>query len=126
MITRHKSINPKSREIQFSLSFGSADVARLVKADLRCFYEDHDQIPDYDWRSRANGYPYTEADFIEVFSHVSMPTSVLPEKLRFEIAKWAFAQAVALGYVAEQVSTPGVFYFSKKGLDLMKKKQNDT
>lgn len=122
MIARRKSINPRSKEIQFSLSFGSADVARLVKADLRCFYEEHDQIPDYDWRSRANGYPYTEADFIEVFSHASMPTSVLPEKLRLEIAKWAFAQAVALGFVAEQVSQPNTFYFTKKGLDLMEKK----
>ena len=122
MIIRHKKINPTAKEVSFMQSFGGADVARLVKANLHCFYDDHDQTPDYDWRSRANGYPYTEADFIEVFSHASMPTSVLPEKLRLEIAKWAFAQAIALGYVPEQVSTPGVFYFSKKGLDLMEKK----
>lgn len=122
MISRHKKISPKAKEISFMLSFGSADVARLVKANLQCFYDGHDQIPGYDWRGRANGYDWRESDFVEMFAAVNMPTSILPEKLRLAVAQWAFAQAVALGYVAEQVSTPGVFYFSKKGLDLMEKK----
>jgi len=122
MITRHKKIGTKAKEISFMLSFGSADVARLIKANLQCFYDGHDQIPSYNWRGHANGYDWRESDFVEMFAAVNMPTSILPEKLRLEIAKWAFAQAVALGYVAEQVSTPGVFYFSKKGLDLMEKK----
>ena len=124
MITRHKSINPKSREIQFSLSFGSADVARLTKANLQCFYDGHDQIPSYDWRGHANGYNWRESDFVEMFAAVNMPTSILPEKLRLAVAQWAFAQAVALGYVAEQVSNPNTFYFTAKGLDLMEKKAN--
>lgn len=122
MITRHKKIGTKAREISFMLSFGSADVARLVKANLQCFYDGHDQVLNYNWRSRANGYDWRESDFVEMFAAGNMPTSILPEKLRLAVAQWAFSQAVALGYVAEQVSNPNTFYFTKKGLDLMDKK----
>lgn len=122
MITRHKKIGTKAKEISFMLSFGSADVGRLVKANLQCFYDGHDQIPSYNWRGHANGYDWRESDFIEMFAAANMPTSILPEKLRLAVAQWAFAQAVALGYVAEQVSKPNTFYFTAKGLDLMEKK----
>lgn len=125
MIARHKRINHKAKEVSFMLSFGGPDVARLIKANLQCFYDGHDQI-DYDWRGRANGYDWRESDFIEMFAAANMPISILPEKLRLAVAQWAFAQAVALGYVAEQVSNPNTFYFTAKGLDLMEKKQNDT
>ena len=120
MITRHKTISPKAKEVSFMLSFGSADVKRVLKA----IFETHRLIcePDSDWREDLAAYPFSESALRESIAHESSPTSILPEKTRLEVSKWAFSQALALGYVTECVGQPGCFLFTKKAFDLMEKK----
>lgn len=124
MITRNKRISDKSREIRFTVSYSQPDIKRVLKA----IFETHRLIcePDSDWREDLAAYPFSESALRESIAHESSPTSILPEKTRLEVSKWAFSQALALGYVTECVGQPGCFLFTKKAFDLMEKKQNDT
>jgi len=122
MITRNKRISDKSREIRFTVSYSQPDVKRVLKA----IFEAHRLLcegdPDSDWQAELASYPFSESALRESIAHESSPTSILPEKTRLEVSKWAFSQALALGYVTECVGEPGCFLFTKKAFDLMEKK----
>ena len=119
MIGRNRRISNNSKEIQFTLSFGLPDIKRLVKYNLHWSYQFKDEFPDEDWRVDANKYPFTEAEMREGLAHKNTPTSLLPDKLREQVAAWAFAQMLAQGFVAERVGMPGTYYFTEKAFSLM-------
>ena len=122
MITRNKRISGKSREIRFTVSYGQPDIKRVLKA----IFEAHRLLcegdPDSDWQAELAAYPFSESALRESIAHESSPTSVLPEKTRLEVSKWAFSQALALGYVTECVGQPGCYLFTQKAFSAMEKK----
>lgn len=119
MISRNRAISNKAREVRFTLSFGTPDVKRLIKSTLEWHTQWCDEFPDFDWRADANKHPFTEAEMRVSFAHERAVTSVLPEKMREQVAAWAFAQMLAQGFVAERVGMPGTYYFTDKAFNLM-------
>lgn len=119
MISRNKAISNKSREIRFTVSLGLPDIKRLIKSNLEWSCQWCDEFPDFDWRADANKHPFTEVEMREGFAHKNSPTSLLPEKMREQVAAWAFAQMLAQGFVAERVGMPGTYYFTEKAFSLM-------
>ena len=122
MIIRNRKINNSSREIQFSVSFGSPDLRRLLKDILGYHYQQLDDDPDFDWKHDANKYPLSESELRGSFAHPRASTSLLPAKTREAVAQWAFAQLLAQGFVSERVGQPGTYFFTEKAFLVMEKK----
>ena len=118
MVTRDKQISDDSREIRFKVSYSEPDLKRTLKA----IFEAHRMIcePD-DWQAELAAYPFSESALRESIAHESCPMSILPEKTRLDVSKWAFGQLLTLGFVTESVGQPGCFLFTEKAFKLMKK-----
>ena len=120
MIVRKRKINPTAKEIQISISFGSADVRRWMQeyASLICQRICYEPIEEA--IERARKLPETEDTMRYFFEHRPSIFLNYESPYREQLSGWAFAQAVALGYLVPSAAREGEYLLTDKFFSLVK------
>lgn len=108
MILRNKQISIGSDEISLQVSFGQADVRRILKDTVALFYwKGNDRL----LRLHVEE-PKPETEFRELIEH--HPSFFgFPEKWRAELSRWAFASALRQNLIKKS-ATSELYYIGTK------------
>ena len=113
MVERKNSINPQAEVVQITFSYSRADIKRWVRVFVR-------EVCGRDGllEPEARQLTLTELDFTRwLRSHPAAFYSI-EEPWSVQLARWAFTQAVKLGYLAEVEDKPGYYRLTAKALKL--------
>jgi len=113
MIERRNTINPSSSVITITISYSRADIKHWMRAFTR-------EVCGRDGllEPEARQLTLTELDFTRwLRSHPAAFYSI-EEPWAGQLARWAFTQAVILGYLAEAEDKPGYYRLTPKSLKL--------
>lgn len=113
MIERRNNINPQAEIVQIAFSYSRADVRRWMRVFVR-------EVCGRDGllEPEARQLTLTELDFTRwLRSHPAAFYSI-EEPWSGQLSRWAFAQAVKLGYLAEAEDKPGYYRLTEKSLKL--------
>ncbi len=113
MIERKNSINPRAEVVQITFSYSRADVRRWVRIYVReaC---GRDSLLE----PEARALVMTEVDFSRWLRSHPAAFYSLEQPWAGQLARWAFTQAVTLGYLAEDKDKPGYYRLTAKALKL--------
>ena len=113
MIERKNNINPQAEVVQISFSYSRADVRRWVRIYVReaC-------APDGLREDEASRAAVTELDFTRWLCNHPLAFCAIEQPWAGQLARWAFARAVKLGYLAEDKDKPGYYRLTPKALKL--------
>lgn len=113
MIERKNNINPQAEVVQISFSYSRADVRRWVRIYVReaC-------APDGLREDEASRAAVTELNFTRWISSHPLAFCAIEQPWAGQLARWAFARAVKLGYLAEDKDKPGYYRLTEKSLKL--------
>lgn len=113
MIERRNTINPSSSVVTITFSYSRADIKHWMRV-----YARETCAPDGLREDEASRAAVTELDFTRwLRSHPAAFYSI-EEPWAVQLARWAFAQAVTLGYLAEAEDKPGYYRLTAKALKL--------
>ena len=113
MIERRNAINTNSNVVSITFSYSKADVRQWMRLFVR---ETCGQ--DGLLEPEARQLTMTELDFIRwLRSHPAAFYSI-EEPWAGQLGRWAFMQAVKLGYLAEVEDKPGYYRLTPKSLKL--------
>ena len=113
MIERKNSINPQAKVVQIVFSYSRADVRRWLRVYVREMC-----APDGLREDEASRTAVTELYITRwLRSHPAAFYSI-EEPWSCQLARWAFVQAVTLGYLAEAEDKPGYYRLTPKALKL--------
>lgn len=119
MIVRNRKINPKSVEVQLSISWGKADVkAWMAEYMLILTCSGEPALAE-----SLRNMKHTEPDTRYFFEHAATAFANYEEPWRSELSAWLWCQIVNYGYMRESASEPGVYYMSEKAFALLKIKK---
>ena len=113
MIERKNNINPQAEVVQITFSYSRADIKRWVRVFVR-------EVCGRDGllEPEARQLTLTELVFTRwLRSHPAAFYSI-EEPWAGQLARWAFTQAVTLGYLAEDKDKPGYYRLTSKALKL--------
>lgn len=113
MVERKNNINPLAEVVQIAFSYSRADVRRWARALVR-------EVCGRDGllEPEARQLTLTELNFTRwLRSHPAAFYSI-EEPWAWQLARWAFVQAVKLGYLAEVEDKPGYYRLTAKALKL--------
>jgi len=113
MIERKHSINPQAEVVQISFSFSRADIKRWVRVYVREMC-----APDGLREDEASRIAVTEVNFIRWLCCHPLAFCAIEEPWSGQLGRWAFTQAVKLGYLAEAEDKPGYYRLTAKALKL--------
>lgn len=113
MIERKNTINPGSSVVTITFSFSRADVRRWMRVFVRevC---GRDSLLE----PEARQLTMTEVDFTRWLCNHPLAFYSLEQPWAGQLARWAFVQAVTLGYLAEAEDKPGYYRLTEKSLKL--------
>lgn len=113
MIERKNTINPSADCVQITFSYSRADVRQWMR-----IFNRQASGNDFLLEDEARKLTMAEANFVrwlcnlpEAFYNIERPWSV-------QLSRWAFAQAVKLGYLVEAEGKPGHYRLTDKTLKL--------
>lgn len=113
MIERKHNINPQAEIVQISFSYSRADVRQWMRLFVR---ETCGQ--DGLLEPEARQLTMTEVDFTRWLCNHPAAFYSLEQPWAGQLARWAFVQAVKLGYLAEVEYKPGYYRLTAKALKL--------
>lgn len=113
MVERKNNINPQAEVVQITFSFSRADVRRWLRIYVR-----ESCSPDGLREDEASRTAVTEVDFTRWLCCHPAAFYALEQPWAGQLARWAFAQAVKLGYLAEVEDKPGFYCLTAKALKL--------
>ena len=113
MIERKNSINPQTAVVQITFSYSRADVRQWMRLLVR---ETCGQ--DGLLEPEARQLTMTEVDFTRWLCCHPAAFYALEQPWAGQLARWTFAQAVKLGYLAEVEDKPGYYRLTEKSLKL--------
>jgi hypothetical protein len=113
MIERKNSINPQAEIVQITFSYSRADIKRWVRVYVRELC-----APDGLREDEASRTAVTEVDFTRWLRSHPAAFYALEQPWAGQLARWAFVQAVKLGYLAEVEDKPGNYCLTAKSLKL--------
>ena len=105
MILRQRHINPTKTEIGLTVAWGSPD----VKAYMRRYFAALSQPFGIDY---ALNLPLTEQDVIFWLTHEPFKEFSSPHVE--QLARWAFTQAIKLGFLVPSAGKQNAYYFSEE------------
>lgn len=113
MIERKNSINPQASVVQIVFSYSRADVRRWMRVYVR-----ESCAPDGLREDEASRAAVTEVNFIRWLCCHPLAFCAIEEPWSVQLGRWAFTQAVTLGYLAEVEDKPGFYSLTAKSLKL--------
>lgn len=113
MIERRNAINTNSNVVTITFSYSKADVRQWMRLFVReaC-------APDGLREDEASRTAVTEVDFTRWLCCHPAAFYAIEEPWAGQLARWAFTQAVKLGYLAEDKDKPGYYRLTPKALKL--------
>lgn len=113
MIERKNNINPQAEVVQITFSYSRADIKRWVRVFVR-------EVCGRDGllEPEARQLTLTELDFTRWLRSHPLAFYSIEEPWSGQLARWAFVQAVTLGYLAEAEDKPGYYRLTAKALKL--------
>jgi len=113
MIERKNNINPCSNVVTITFSYSRADIKHWVRVYVReaC-------APDGLREDEASRAAVTELDFTRWLCNHPLAFCAIEQPWAGQLARWAFTQAVTLGYLAEAEDKPGYYRLTEKSLKL--------
>lgn len=113
MIERRNKINPQAEVAQITFSYSRADIKRWVRIFVR-------EVCGRDGllEPEARQLTLTELDFTRWISNHPLAFCAIEQPWAGQLARWAFAQAVKLGYLAEVEDKPVNYCLTAKSLKL--------
>lgn len=113
MIERKNSINPSSNIITITFSYSRADIRQWTRIFVReaC-------APDGLREDEASRAAVTELGFTRWLCNHPLAFCAIEQPWAGQLARWAFTQAVTLGYLAEAEDKPGYYRLTAKALKL--------
>lgn len=113
MIERRNSINPSSNVITITFSYSRADIKHWMRTFTR-------EVCGRDGllEPEARQLTMTELGFTRWLRSHPAAFYGIEEPWAFQLARWAFVQAVKLGYLAEDKDKPGYYRLTEKSLKL--------
>lgn len=113
MIERHNTINPSSSVITITFSYSRADIKYWMRLFVR-------EVCGRDGllEPEARQLTLTELDFTRWLCNHPAAFYSLEQPWAGQLARWAFVQAVKLGYLAEVEYKPGYYCLTAKALKL--------
>lgn len=113
MIERRNAINTNSNVVTITFSYSKADVRQWMRLFVR---ETCGQ--DGLLEPEARQLTMTELDFTRWLCNHHLAFCAIEQPWAGQLARWAFAQAVKLGYLAEVEDKPGNYCLTAKSLKL--------
>ena len=113
MIERKNSINPQAEIVQITFSYSRAVIKRWVRVYVRELC-----APDGLREDEASRTAVTEVDFTRWISNHPLAFCAIEQPWSRQLSRWAFVQAVKLGYLAEVEDKPGCYRLTPKALKL--------
>lgn len=113
MIERRNSINPSSSVVTITFSYSRADVKQWTRIFVREVSGRDGILED-----EARRITMTELDFTRWLCNHPAAFYSLEQPWAGQLARWAFTQAVTLGYLAEDKDKPGYYRLTAKALKL--------
>lgn len=113
MIERKNNINPRAEVVQITFSYSRADIKNWARIFVReaC-------APDGLREDEASRTAVTEVNFTRWLRCHPAAFYSLEQPWAGQLARWAFTQAVTLGYLAEDKDKPGYYRLTAKALKL--------
>ena len=113
MIERKHNINPQAKVVQITLSYSRADIKYWMRLFVR-------EVCGRDGllEPEARELTLTEVDFTRWLCSHPLAFYSIEEPWSRQLARWAFVQAVTLGYLAEDKDKPGYYRLTAKALKL--------
>lgn len=113
MIERRNAVNPCSNVVTITFSYSKADVRQWMRLLVR---ETCGQ--DGLLEPEARQLTMTELDFTRWLCNHPAAFYSLEQPWAGQLARWAFTQAVTLGYLAEDKDKQGYYRLTEKSLKL--------
>lgn len=113
MIERRNAINTNSNVVAITFSYSKADVRQWMRLFVR---ETCGQ--DGLLEPEARQLTLTELDFTRWLCYHPAAFYAIEQPWAGQLARWAFTQAVTLGYLAEVEDKPGYYRLTEKSLKL--------
>lgn len=113
MVERKNNINPQAEVVQISFSFSRADIKRWMSVYVREMC-----APDGLREDEARRTAVTEVDISRWLCNHPLAFCAIEQPWSYQLARWAFTQAVKLGYLAEVEDKPGYYRLTAKSLKL--------
>lgn len=113
MIERKNAINPQAAVVQVTFSYSRADVRRWMRV-----YARESCAPDGLREDEASRAAVSELDFTRWLCNHPLAFCAIEQPWSCQLARWAFVQAVTLGYLAEAEDKPGYYRLTPKALKL--------
>lgn len=113
MIERHNTINPSSSVITITFSYSRADIKHWMRLFVR-------EVCGRDGllEPEARQLTLTELYFARWLRSHPLAFCAIEQPWSCQLARWAFTQAVTLGYLAEAEDKPGYYRLTPKALKL--------
>ena len=113
MIERRNSINPCSNVVTITFSYSRADIRHWMRSFVR-------EVCGRDGllEPEARQLTLTELDFTRWLCCHPAAFYALEQPWAGQLARWAFTQAVTLGYLAEVEDKPGYYRLTPQSLKL--------
>ena len=113
MIERRNSINPSSSVVTITFSYSRADIKHWVRIFVRDVCGRDGLL-----EPEARQLTLTELDFTRWLCYHPAAFYAIEQPWAGQLARWAFARAVTLGYLAEAEDKPGYYRLTPKSLKL--------
>lgn len=113
MIERKNTINPQSACVTITFSYSKADVKRWARLLVRQASGETGLLED-----EARQLVFTEIDFSRWAMNSPEMFFAIEQPWAGQLARWAFAQSVKLGYFAEVDGKPEHYRLTDKALKL--------
>lgn len=113
MIERRNAINPQAEVVQITFSYSRADIKRWVRVFVR-------EVCGRDGllEPEARQLTMTELDFTRWLCNHPLAFCAIEQPWAGQLTRWAFVQAVTLGYLAKAEGKPGFYSLTAKALKL--------
>ena len=113
MIERRNTINVAADCVQITFSYSKADVRQWLR-----IFNRQASGNDFLLEDEARKLTMTEADFIRWLCNLPEAFCAIERPWNVQLSRWAFAQAVKLGYLVEAEGKPGHYRLTDKTLKL--------
>lgn len=113
MIERKNCINPQSACVTITFSYSKADIKQWARLLVHQASGENGLLED-----ESRRLVLTEADFTRWLRSLPEGFYAIEQPWAGQLARWAFAQSVKLGYLVEVEGKPGHYCLTDKALKL--------